>query len=64
MAFYLTIFALLVGLGLVGLSSFIDRRRRKNFAPGLIPMLPVMFAGAIIVLLAAAHLLTLFRGYR
>ena len=62
MDFYLTIFALVLGLGLVGLSSFIDRRRRKTFNPGLIPMLPVMFAGAIIALLAAAHLLTLFRG--
>lgn len=64
MDFVLTGLAFLFGVGLVVVSNIVDRRRRANFTPGGLPALPVMFAGTIIALLAAVHLITLFRGNR
>ncbi len=55
-----TVAALVVGLGLVGASSWLERRPRDLARPRLLPTTPVMFAGALLSLLAAVHLLTIF----
>jgi hypothetical protein len=62
--FYLTVLAFFFGIGVVAFSNFVERRRRKTFTAGLLPTLPFMFAGVIVALLAIAHFITLFRGYR
>jgi hypothetical protein len=39
--------------------AWLERRRSKDLRPRLIPTTPFMFLGLLIVVLAAAHLLTL-----
>ncbi len=54
----LTLAALIAGLALVGAMSYMERRPRKGLDPSLLPTTPFMFAGALVALLAAVHLLT------
>jgi len=56
----LTLGALALGLALMGTMSFIEHRPRRGLKPRLVPTTPFMFAGALIALLAGAHLLTIF----
>lgn len=56
----ITVAALVAGIGLVGASSWLERRPRDLAKPRLLPTTPIMFAGALIALLAAIHLLTIF----
>ena len=57
---WLTIAVLLAGFGLIAAMSWLERRPRQSLEPRLIPTTPVLFAGAIIALLAAVHLLNLW----
>jgi hypothetical protein len=54
----LTVAALVAGLVLVAVMSLIERRPRKDLSPRLLPTALLMFAGALVAILAAAHLLT------
>jgi uncharacterized membrane protein len=56
----LTVAALVAGLALMGAMSLLERRPRQNLNPRLLPTTPFMFAGALVALLAAVHLLTVF----
>lgn len=51
--------ALVLGIGLVGLASWLERRPRDILRPRLVPTTPLMFAGALVAILAVVHLLTL-----
>jgi hypothetical protein len=51
--------ALAVGIGLVGLMAWRERRPRQGFETSLIPTSPVMFLGGLIALLALVHLVNL-----
>jgi hypothetical protein len=55
----ITWMALVLGLGLVGLMSWRERRPRQGFETPLIPTTPVMFIGGLIALLALVHLVNL-----
>ena len=54
----LTVGALVAGLALMGAMSVLERRPRQNLDPRLVPTTPLMFAGALVAILAAVHLLT------
>jgi hypothetical protein len=54
----LTLGALLAGLALMGAMSYVERRPRQNLDARLVPTTPLMFAGALVAILAAVHLLT------
>jgi len=51
--------ALALGIGLMGLASWLERRPRDLLRPRLVPTTPLMFAGALGAILAVVHLLTL-----
>jgi hypothetical protein len=51
--------ALALGLGLVALMAWRERRPRQGFDPPLIPTTPVMFIGGLMALLALVHLVNL-----
>ena len=55
-----TFAAFLLGIVLVGLMVWIERRPRTDINPRLMPTTPFMFAGALIGLLALVHLLNLW----
>ncbi|MGE0212547.1 MAG: hypothetical protein AB7S41_12695 [Parvibaculaceae bacterium] len=52
--------ALALGIGLVGLASWLEHRPRDLMRPRLVPTTPLMFLGALVAILAAVHLMTLF----
>jgi len=56
----ITLGALIAGLALMGAMSFLEHRPRRGLNPRLLPTTPFLFAGALIALLAGAHLLTIF----
>ncbi len=56
----LTLFTLAGGVGLVCLTSWLEHRPRTNLKPRLIPTTWLMFAGALVALLATVHLMTIF----
>ena len=60
----LTLIALAVGAALVATSITLDKRRRRVFTTGFVPIMPILFLGAIIALLALIHLTTIWRDYR
>lgn len=62
MELWITWSALIAGLAVVGLMAWLERRPRVGLDPQLVPTTPVMFAGALIVLLALVHLVNL-AGY-
>jgi len=57
-----TLTALAAAIAVIALSVFVERRRRRNHEPGLLPMLPFQLMGAVVALLAVLHLLTLWRA--
>ena len=44
------------------LSNVLERRRRRDFSAGLVPALPLLFIGALIILLAAGYHVARWRG--
>ena len=58
--FWITIAALLAGVGLVALMAWLERRPRQSLEPRLIPTTPAMLAGLVIILLSMVHLLNLW----
>jgi hypothetical protein len=59
---WITLGAMLVGTGMVAGAAIMERRPRQSLEVRLIPTTPVMFAGALITLLALVHLVNL-AGY-
>ncbi|MBI2718278.1 MAG: hypothetical protein HY245_08505 [Rhizobiales bacterium] len=57
---WLTLAALAVGLGLMALMAWLERRPRRDLNPRLVPTTPVLFVGTAIALLALVHLLNLW----
>jgi len=51
--------ALLIGLGLIAYVAIAERRPRKGLNPRLIPTTPILFIGAVMVLLSVLHILTM-----
>ena len=60
--FWLATFAVPLGLALMIYSNVLERRRRKDFTAGIVPALPLLFVGAIIILLAVAYHVARLRG--
>ncbi len=52
----LTYGGLALGLTLVALMVWLERRPRKSLGPGLVPTTPLMFLGAFICLVAVVHI--------
>ena len=52
----LTYGGLALGLALVAIMVWIERRPRKSLEPGLMPTTPLMFLGAFICLVAVVHI--------
>jgi len=55
----ITAVALLAGLGLVAAMVIAERRPRTSLNPRMIPTTPVLFAGALVAIMAGIHLLGL-----
>ena len=51
--------ALIAGCSLVAAMVVMERQPRKSLEPRLLPTTPIMFAGALIAILALVHLMTL-----
>lgn len=56
----LTLTGLAAGAGLAAAAVWLERRPREDFEPRLVPTTPIMFAGLLMVVLAAVHLLNLY----
>ena len=56
----LTYGGLALGLALVAITVWIERRPRKSLDPGLVPTTPLMFLGAFICLVAVVHIVNTF----
>ncbi len=52
----LTYGGLVLGLALVAIMVWIERRPRKSLDPRLLPTTPLMFLGAFICLVAVVHI--------
>jgi uncharacterized membrane protein len=52
----LTYGGLTLGLALVAIMVWLERRPRKSLEPGLVPTTPLMFLGAFICLVAVVHI--------
>jgi hypothetical protein len=55
----LTVGILLGGLGLAAAMAWLERRPKTELNPRLVPTTALMFLGLLVVILAAAHLLTI-----
>jgi hypothetical protein len=55
-----TLAALAAGACVAGLAVWLERRPRDTFKPLLVPTTPMLFAGLLILVLAAVHLLNLY----
>ena len=60
--FWLATGALPFGLSLMIVSNRLAKRRRETFEAGLVPALPLLFIGAIIILLAVGYHVARLRG--
>ena len=60
--FWLATVAIPVGVALMILSNVLERRRRRDFTAGIVPALPLLFIGALIILLAAGYHVARLRG--
>lgn len=60
MDFYVTMLAGCVGVALVCYVNVVERRRLRNWKPGRLSTTPLMFLGAIVVLVSVARLLVGF----
>ncbi|HUQ38231.1 MAG TPA: hypothetical protein VM144_17820 [Aestuariivirga sp.] len=56
----LTYGGLALGLGLVIVMAWLERRPRKTLNPRLLPTTPLMFLGAFICLVAVIHIVNSF----
>lgn len=56
----LTYGALALGLALVGVMAWLERRPRKSLNPRMVPTTPLMFLGAFICLVAVVHIVNTF----
>ena len=56
----LTFGGLALGLVLVIIMVWIERRPRKTFDPRLVPTTPLMFVGAFISLVALVHIVNIY----
>ena len=56
----LTYGSLALGLALVAIMVWIERRPRKSLDPRLLPTTPLMFLGAFICLVAVVHIANTF----
>jgi hypothetical protein len=56
----LTYGGLALGLALVAIMAWIERRPRKSLDPRLLPTTPLMFLGAFICLVAVVHIANTF----
>jgi hypothetical protein len=56
----LTYGGLALGLALVAIMVWIERRPRKSLNPRLVPTTPLMFLGAFICLVAVVHIANTF----
>ena len=56
----LTYGGLALGLALVGVMAWLERRPRKTLDPRLLPTTPLMFLGAFICLVAVVHIVNTF----
>ena len=56
----LTFGGLALGLALVVIMVWIERRPRKTLEPHLVPTTPLMFAGAFISLVALVHIVNVY----
>jgi hypothetical protein len=56
----LTYGGLALGLALVAIMVWIERRPRKSLDPRLLPTTPLMFLGAFICLVAVVHIANTF----
>jgi len=59
MDIWLTLGALAAGTGLLAAAAIAERRPRTSLDVSMISTTPVMFAGALIVILALVHLVNL-----
>ena len=57
---FITYGGLAVGLALVGVMAWLERRPRKSLDPKLVPTTPLMFLGAFICLVAVIHIVNTF----
>jgi hypothetical protein len=60
--FWLATVSLPLGLSLMIVSNILEKRRRRDFAAGIVPALPLLFIGAIIILLAVGYHVARLRG--
>jgi hypothetical protein len=51
---------LAVGLVLVGIMAWLERRPRKTLDPRMVPTTPLMFLGVFICLVAVVHIVNTF----
>ena len=56
----LTYGGLALGLTLVGVMAWLERRPRKSLNPRMVPTTPLMFLGAFICLVAVVHIVNTF----
>ena len=56
----LTYGGLALGVALVAVMAWIERRPRKTLEPSLVPTTPLMFLGAFICLVAVVHIVNSF----
>ena len=56
----LTYGGLVLGIALVAIMVWIERRPRKSLDPRLVPTTPLMFIGAFICLVAVVHIVNIF----
>jgi len=56
----LTYGGLVLGLALVAIMAWLERRPRKSLDPRLVPTTPLMFLGAFICLVAVVHIVNTF----
>ena len=52
----LTYGGLALGLALVGIMVWLERRPRKSLDPRMVPTTPLMFLGAFICIIAVVHI--------
>jgi hypothetical protein len=60
--FWLATVALPLGLTLMILSNRLAKRRRETFEAGIVPALPLLFVGALVILLAVGYHVARLRG--
>ena len=56
----LTFGGLTLGLALVAIMVWIERRPRNSLDPPLVPTTPLMFVGAFICLIAMVHIVNIY----